>query len=32
MSVGLHVKNELLEIDKKKSNSKKFYIESSYTS
>ena len=28
MSVGLHVKNELLEIDKKKSNSKKFYIES----
>jgi len=28
MSVGLHVKNELLEIDKKKSKSKRFYIES----
>ena len=28
MSIGLHVKNELLEIDKKKSKSKKFYIES----
>jgi len=28
MSVGLHMKNELLEVDKEKSNSKRFYIES----
>ena len=32
MSVGFETKNEISKIDKEKNISKKFYIESSYTS